>query len=155
MSKTGDTVTGNLNFGNGTGANSPHALWRDKKRTVWAGTSNGDGDFYLYDSTNQKAIIHSNKACTSTFYGTATYAQNATGNLRTELNSKWTSSGASPTQTIPIGVNFGYDNVASGTSGFFIDFVFGDGTKSRLIYNSSRIEHLYFNGSTWHTEWIK
>lgn len=51
--------------------NSPSVRWTDGKRTVWAGTANGTGDFFIYDSTNSKSILRSNLDGTNTFNGLA------------------------------------------------------------------------------------
>ena len=60
VSKTGDTVAGHLHMGNDTMTNSPNIYWDDKNRSVWAGTMNGEGTFYIWDATNNKGIIISN-----------------------------------------------------------------------------------------------
>lgn len=72
--KTGGVISGNTTFGSETADNSPQANWMDKNRRVWAGTANGAGDFYLYDATNKKPVIHSDKAGVATFYGNASSA---------------------------------------------------------------------------------
>ena len=57
LSKTGDTMSGHLHLGNNTMANSPNIYWNDKNRSVWAGTANDNGWFYLWDATNGRGIL--------------------------------------------------------------------------------------------------
>ncbi len=72
INKTGDTMTGHLHLGSDTMANSPNIYWNDKNRSIWAGTANSEGAFYLWDATNGKGIIISNPGgADNRFLGTA------------------------------------------------------------------------------------
>lgn len=72
VSKAGDTMTGHLHLGNDTMTNSPNIYWNDKNRSIWAGTANSEGAFYLWDATNGKGIIVSNPGgADNRFLGTA------------------------------------------------------------------------------------
>lgn len=72
VSKAGDTMTGHLHLGNDTTTNSPNIYWNDKNRSIWAGTENSKGAFYLWDATNGKGIIISNPGgADNRFLGTA------------------------------------------------------------------------------------
>lgn len=72
VSKAGDTMTGHLHLGNDTMTNSPNIYWNDKNRSIWAGTANSEGAFYLWDATNGKGIIISNPGgADNRFLGTA------------------------------------------------------------------------------------
>lgn len=58
VSKSGDTMSGNLNI---QGLNKS-LNWKDMngnnlRRHVWAGFANSAGDFYLWDTTNRKEIL--------------------------------------------------------------------------------------------------
>lgn len=69
LSKTGDTMSGHLHLGNNTMANSPNIYWNDKNRSVWAGTANDNGWFYLWDATNGRGILVSGKDGSGEVFG--------------------------------------------------------------------------------------
>ncbi len=71
VGKGGDVMTGHLQMGTDTMENSPNVYWRDKNRSIWAGTANGSGNFYLWDATNNKRIISSATEGTNVFEGAA------------------------------------------------------------------------------------
>lgn len=58
VNTAGDTMAGTLYLNNGT-ANTPSISWKSTKRTIWAGQTNGEGNFYIWDSTNSKGIFES------------------------------------------------------------------------------------------------
>lgn len=97
VSKAGDTVAGHLHMGNGTMTNSPNIYWDDKNRSVWAGTMNGEGAFYIWDATNNKGIIISNPGGgDNRFLGTADVAARVTNDYK-NMAFHWNEQSGQPT----------------------------------------------------------
>lgn len=82
---SGGTLIGTLVLGNTSIANSSRLEWQDSKRRIWASTANEKGSWYLWDATNNRAIIISNLDGTGIVYGgnkAAITTDGEGGNLR-------------------------------------------------------------------------
>lgn len=88
VAKAGDTMTGGLTIESANpGFCCDDMNGNTLRRRVWFGMANSSGDFYIYDNTDNRSIIHSIKNGKTNFYGqlyaeklTVTFAAGAATN---------------------------------------------------------------------------